>query len=188
MRVVFALFDTLNRRSLGCYGGTTIKTPNFDRLARHSLVFDNHYVGSLPCIPARREMMTGRYNFLHRSWGPLEPFDHAWPELLGEQQGTYCHLVTDHAHYWEDGGATYHTRYDSAEFIRGQEGDAWKGIVEPGFDHRLGALRRVLSGIDPCTRTAANTRGRGVAAHAGEAFGEIPAAHELADDHRNYRA
>ena len=31
MRVVFALFDTLNRRSLGCYGGTTVKTPNFDR-------------------------------------------------------------------------------------------------------------------------------------------------------------
>jgi len=142
MRVVFALFDTLNRRSLGCYGGTTIKTPNFDRLARHSLVFDNHYVGSLPCIPARREMMTGRYNFLHRSWGPLEPFDHAWPELLGEQQGTYCHLVTDHAHYWEDGGATYHTRYDSAEFIRGQEGDAWKGIVEPDEDTWLKRFHR----------------------------------------------
>jgi arylsulfatase A-like enzyme len=131
MRVVFALFDTLNRRSLGCYGGTTVKTPNFDRLALRSVVFDNHYVGSLPCIPARREMMTGRYNFLHRSWGPLEPFDHAWPELLGEQRGTYSHLVTDHAHYWEDGGATYHTRYDSAEFIRGQEGDAWKGVVAP---------------------------------------------------------
>ena len=82
MRVVFALFDTLNRRSLGCYGGTTVKTPNFDRLALRSVVFDNHYVGSLPCIPARREMMTGRYNFLHRSCVPLETFDHAWPGLL----------------------------------------------------------------------------------------------------------
>jgi arylsulfatase A-like enzyme len=131
MRVVFALFDTLNRRSLGCYGGTTVKTPHFDRFARRAVTFDTHYVGSLPCIPARREMMTGRYNFLHRSWGPLEPFDQAWPELLGELRGTYCHLVTDHAHYWEDGGATYHTRYDSAEFIRGQEADAWKGVVEP---------------------------------------------------------
>ena len=52
-------------------------------------------------------------------------------EILGEQRGAYVHLVTDHAHYWEDGGATYHTRYDSAEMIRGQEVDAWKGIVEP---------------------------------------------------------
>ena len=131
MRVVFALFDTLNRRSLGCYGGTTGKTPNFDRLSRKSVTFDQHWVGSLPCMPARREMMTGRHNFLHRSWGPLEPFDRAFPEILGQQRGVYCHLATDHAHYWEDGGATYHTRYDSAELIRGQEADAWKGIVQP---------------------------------------------------------
>ncbi|MEY3379789.1 MAG: hypothetical protein RL468_387 [Pseudomonadota bacterium] len=134
MRVVFALFDTLNRRSLGCYGGNTVKTPNFDRLSKRSVTFDQHWVGSLPCMPARREIMTGRHNFLHRSWGPLEPFDHAFPEILGQQRGVYCHLATDHAHYWEDGGATYHTRYDSAELIRGQEADAWKGIVEPDAD------------------------------------------------------
>ncbi|MFS2214106.1 sulfatase [Telluria sp. Tellsp104] len=131
MRCVFVLFDTLNRRSLGCYGGTTVKTPNFDRFARAAIAFDNHYVGSLPCMPARREIMTGRYNFLHRSWGPVEPFDNAFPELLGTGAGTYVHLVSDHAHYWQDGGATYHTRYDSAELIRGQEKDSWKGIVNP---------------------------------------------------------
>jgi arylsulfatase A-like enzyme len=131
MKTVFVLFDTLNRRSLGCYGGNTVQTPNFDRLARRSVAFDSHWVGSLPCMPARREMMTGRHNFLHRSWGPLEPFDRAFPELLGTRKGVYCHLVTDHAHYWEDGGATYHTRYDSAELVRGQEADAWKGIVAP---------------------------------------------------------
>ncbi|MFG0754596.1 sulfatase [Pseudomonas sp. TYF_14] len=131
MKCLFMLFDTLNRRSLECYGGTTTKTPNFNRLAKQSIVFDNHYVGSLPCMPARREIMTGRHNFLHRSWGPLEPFDNSFPEILGQERGVYAHLVTDHAHYWEDGGATYHTRYDSADMIRGQETDPWKGIVEP---------------------------------------------------------
>jgi arylsulfatase A-like enzyme len=125
------MFDTLNRRSLQCYGGDTVRTPNFDRLARHSVVFDTHYVGSLPCMPARREMMTGRHNFLHRSWGPLEPFDHALPELLYEACSTYSHLSTDHLHYWDDGGATYHTRFDSFDLIRGNQGDAWKGVVEP---------------------------------------------------------
>ena len=131
MKTVFVLFDTLNRRSLECYGGVSVKTPNFNRLSKLSVTFDNHYVGSLPCMPARREIMTGRHNFLHRSWGPLEPFDRAFPEILGKEKGVYTHLVTDHAHYWEDGGATYHTRYDSAEMIRGQEADAWKAIVEP---------------------------------------------------------
>ncbi|MBU8540967.1 sulfatase [Falsiroseomonas tokyonensis] len=134
MRAVFVLFDSLNRHMLGCYGGTRVPTPNFDRLAARSVRFDNHHVGSLPCMPARRDMLTGRLSFLHRSWGPLEPFDDAFPEILAKTAGTYSHLVTDHFHYWEDGGATYHTRYDSHEFIRGQEGDAWKAMVQPHWD------------------------------------------------------
>ena len=133
MRVVFAFFDTLNRRSLECYGGNSVKTPNFLRLAESSVTFDNHYVGSLPCMPARREMMTGRYNFLHRSWGPCEPYDRTLPEILSKKKQVYSHLVTDHSHYWKDGGATYHSRYDSYEFIRGQEMDPWKGVVDPPF-------------------------------------------------------
>ena len=35
-------------------------------------------------MPARRELHTGRYNFLHRSWGPLEPFDDSMPQLLDD--------------------------------------------------------------------------------------------------------
>ena len=70
MKTLFILFDSLNRSALGAYGGS-IPTPNFDRMASRSAVFDNHYAGSLPCMPARRDMQTGRLNFLHRSWGPL---------------------------------------------------------------------------------------------------------------------
>ena len=50
------------------------------------------------------------------------------PELL-RQHGIYTHLTTDHQHYFEDGGATYHQRYSSWQFARGQEGDAWMGQV-----------------------------------------------------------
>jgi len=70
MKTVFVLFDSLNRLALECYGGTYIKTPNFQRFSEKSITFDNHYVGSLPCMPARRDLHTGRLNFLHRSWGP----------------------------------------------------------------------------------------------------------------------
>ncbi len=83
----------------------------------------------MPCMPARREIHTGRLNFLHRSWGPLEPFDDSMPELL-KNNNVHTHLVTDHYHYWEDGGSTYHNRYSTYELIRGQEGDLWKGEVE----------------------------------------------------------
>jgi arylsulfatase A-like enzyme len=84
-------------------------------------------------MPARRDLQTGRLSFLHRSWGPLEPFDNSFPELLSKA-GVYSHLVTDHFHYFEDGGATYHTRYDSYDFIRGQEGDPWKAMVQPPWE------------------------------------------------------
>ena len=133
MRTVFVLFDTLNRRTLQPYGGTSVKTPNFQRLSDRCITFDNHYVGSLPCMPARRDMQTGRLNFLHRSWGPLEPFDNSFPELL-QTAGVHSHLVSDHYHYWEDGGATYHTRYSTFDFIRGQEADPWQAMVKPPLE------------------------------------------------------
>ena len=100
----------------------------FEKLSAQSVTFDSHYVGSLPCMPARRELHTGRYNFLHRCWGPIEPFDESVPQILKEH-GIYTHLVSDHAHYWEDGGCTYHTRYNTWEGFRGQEGDMYKGQV-----------------------------------------------------------
>jgi len=133
MKAIMVMFDSLNRHMLPPYGCSWVQAPNFERLAAHSVTFDNSYAGSLPCMPARRELHTGRYNFLHRSWGPIEPFDDSMPEIL-KQNGVYSHLVTDHYHYWEEGGCNYHTRYESFEISRGQEGDKWKadltGAVE----------------------------------------------------------
>lgn len=125
MKAIMLMFDSLNRNMLAPYGCDWTQTPNFSRLAEHTVRFDNCYAGSLPCMPARRELHTGRYNFLHRSWGPMEPYDDSMPQIL-KNNGIYTHLVSDHTHYWEDGGSTYHNRYSSWENIRGQEGDKWK--------------------------------------------------------------
>ncbi|NRT71446.1 sulfatase [Clostridium beijerinckii] len=128
MKAIMVMYDSLNRHMLPNYGCDWIHAPNFKKLGDKAVTFDNCYVGSLPCMPARRELHTGRYNFLHRSWGPMEPFDDSMPEML-KMKGIYTHLVSDHQHYWEDGGCTYHTRYNSWEISRGQEGDNWKGKV-----------------------------------------------------------
>ncbi len=130
MKAIMVMFDSLNRNYLPTYGCDWVKAPNFERLRSHSVMFKNSYVGSLPCMPARRELHTGRYNFLHRSWSPLEPFDDSMPEIL-KNHNIYTHLASDHQHYWEDGGATYHPRYNSWEAIRGQEGDPWKADLSP---------------------------------------------------------
>lgn len=129
MKAIIVFYDSLNRRYLPNYEpdcGTI--APNFLRLGKHAVTFDQSYVGSMPCMPARRELHTGRHNFLHREWGPLEPFDDSMPEIL-KKNGVYTHLISDHLHYWEDGGCTYHNRYNSWEIVRGQEGDHWKGCV-----------------------------------------------------------
>lgn len=124
MKAVMIMYDSLNRRYLSPYGNNWVKTPNFQRLCEHTACFDNFYVGSLPCMPARRELHTGRLNFLHRGWSPIEPFDESMPDILSSQ-GIYTHLITDHCHYWEDGGVNYQNRFTTSEYIRGQEGDAW---------------------------------------------------------------
>ncbi|MFW6146263.1 MAG: sulfatase [Planctomycetota bacterium] len=126
MKAIMVMFDSLNRHMLAPYGCDWVQTPNFTRLAERAATFDTAYVGSVPTIPARRELHAGRYHFLHRSWGPIEPFDDSMPEIL-KTNGVHTHLTSDGYHYWEDGGATYHTRYSTWEASRGQEGDAWKG-------------------------------------------------------------
>lgn len=129
MKVIMVLFDSLNRNFLEPYGCKETITPNFKRLSEKSVTFDTCYAGSLPCIPARRELHTSRYNFLHRCWGPIEPFDDSFTEILKTNK-VYSHLISDHFHYIQDGGATYNHRYSSFEIVRGQEGDKWKASVE----------------------------------------------------------
>ncbi len=137
MKAILVLMDTFRYDALKMCGGDAALLPNFKRLTEHCVNYTSHFTGSLPCMPARRELHTGRYNFLHRGWGPLEPQDDSMPQLLREN-GVYAHLVSDHYHYWDDGGSTYHSRYSSWENVRGHEADPWKGYLGkvdmPQFD------------------------------------------------------
>lgn len=137
MKAIMLMFDSLNRHFLPNYGCDWTKMPNFRRLGERTLTFQNFYSGSLPCMPARRELHTGRYNFLHNSWSPMEPYDDS---IIAQMSrcGIYTHIVTDHFHYWEDGGSCYLTKYNSHEMIRGQQGDPWIGQVPwPEFPDTL---------------------------------------------------
>jgi arylsulfatase A-like enzyme len=140
MRCVFVVLDTVRRDYLEAYGSPWVQTPNLSRLAQDGVVFDNHWAGSLPCMPARREFMTGRYNFLYRGWGPIEPYDDTLPREL-RRRGVFSHLLTDHDHYFELGGENYHTAFDTWEFFRGQEHDPWISLVDrPALPEHLGQL------------------------------------------------
>jgi len=60
--IVFLMADDLGYGDAGCYGGSTIATPNIDRLAKQGLRFTQAYSGGCVCTPARCVLMTGRHN------------------------------------------------------------------------------------------------------------------------------
>jgi arylsulfatase A-like enzyme len=128
MNIILVLIDSMNRGALEPYGGTEFKTPNLMKFAERAWRFDNHFVGSLPCMPARREIFAGFSGMQWRPWGPLEPFDLRLPKLL-EQAGYLTAIVTDHYHYWEESANGYVQSFQGAEFIRGHELDFWKPLV-----------------------------------------------------------
>jgi len=45
----------------GCYGDTTVRTPNLDALAARGVLFENAYVAQASCSPSRSAIFTGRY-------------------------------------------------------------------------------------------------------------------------------
>lgn len=57
--VIFILCDDLGYGDPGCYGGTSIPTPNIDRLAEQSMRFTQCYAGAPVCAPSRCVLMTG---------------------------------------------------------------------------------------------------------------------------------
>jgi hypothetical protein len=126
MKVIFILCDTLNRRLLDIYSkenNDTAVTPNIDKIAEHGLVFDNHWCGSAPCMPARRDILTGRLNFLEKPWGGMEPFDFSLPCVLSRQKNIHSTMFSDHAHYVIPGGENYTKGFTAWNVFRGQEGD-----------------------------------------------------------------
>lgn len=158
MKAILILMDTLNRHMLKAYNPKAEAiTPNIDRLAGKSFVFDNHFIGSAPCMPARRDIQTGRLNFLERGWGPIEPWDCTLPALL-KKRGIFSHIVTDHCHYAEVGGEGYMQQYDTWELIRGQETDTWASqIKEPPYPQKyLGTVTRQYQCNRSCFKTDAD--------------------------------
>jgi arylsulfatase A-like enzyme len=129
-RAVVVLLDSLNRHHVGAYGTTEVATPNLDRLAARSVRFDRHHVGSLPCMPARHDLLLGALDFLWRPWGSVEVWEDAITYHL-RRAGVTTMLVSDHPHLFETGGENYHTDFSAWDYVRGHEDDPWRTRPDP---------------------------------------------------------
>ena len=70
---ILVIVDTLRRDHVGAYGNDRIKTPNLDALAEESLRFTRAYPESIPTLPARRAIHTGKKTF------PVNPLNYRLP-------------------------------------------------------------------------------------------------------------
>ncbi|XP_072599689.1 steryl-sulfatase isoform X3 [Vulpes vulpes] len=121
---VLLMADDLGIGDPGCYGNTTLRTPNIDRLAAEGVKLTQHLAASPLCTPSRAAFMTGRYpirsgmasqSFIgvfifSASSGGLPTSEITFAKLLKNQGystgligkwhlGTNCHNKTDFCHH-----------------------------------------------------------------------------------------
>ena len=93
--VLIILFDDLGFAHLNCFG-STIETPNINRLAANGLRFTNFHVTPL-CSPTRASLLTGRN---HHTVGmrSVTQFDPGYPNMRGaipQNAATMAELLSD---------------------------------------------------------------------------------------------
>jgi arylsulfatase A-like enzyme len=143
MNLIVIISDTFRADNLTCYGNARVKTPNLDRLAEEGVVFMNCYADGLPTIPARRVFFTGRSIIPMEKYGGWTPIGEGIPTLseVLQDAGYTTALYTDTHPYFEPGmdfhrGHTprFPDTFDSWEWIRGQQTDAWRSGPRDRFD------------------------------------------------------
>jgi len=123
MNVIIIVSDTFRRDHLGCYGNKWISTPNLDKLAAESVIFDKAYAASFPTVPNRMDLMTGRFSFVHHGWQPLPENEVILPDVL-EKAGYVSMLIADTPHTLED-GYNFDRGFSGWKWIRGQEAERY---------------------------------------------------------------
>ena len=139
--VILVVFDSLRKDCIGAYGPAPwgpVHTPHFDALARESLMMTRMYPESLPTLPTRRALYTGRrvYPFHNADfhlkgdfvgapgWGPIPEEQPTLAELLSEA-GYRTALVSDVYHMFKP-SKNYWRGFDQWTFLRGQEKDPYR--------------------------------------------------------------
>jgi len=163
--IVVIVSDTLRTADLGCYGNPIIRTPNIDAFAQQAVRFTRAYPESLPTIPVRRALHTGRRAFPFRNYHPVkwdivylpgwQPMDNN-EDTLAENlaaAGYQTGFVTDTLPYFAP-GFNFQRGFWQWEYIRGQQQDRWRSPYAVSSQRlaRYGdpdALRRDIHSLVP---------------------------------------
>ena len=85
--ILFVFADQLRYIALGCNGNRVVRTPNFDRLAREGVAFDQAFSSCPICARYRAQLITGRYSHAN---GVIDN-----EYRLFDDQATIAHILKD---------------------------------------------------------------------------------------------
>ena len=119
--VVLIVCDTFRRDHLGAYENPRIRTPNLDRFAGQSAAFDHHLVASFPTMPARADILTGRFSYTFMGWEPLPAGLRTLPGSLSA--AGYLTMGVVDTPFFIRGGYGYDRGFDDFIWVRGQGDD-----------------------------------------------------------------
>jgi len=155
MNVILVIFDSLRKDCVGVYGSPPwgkVHTPHFDAFAKQSLVMTRAFPESLPTLPTRRAIYTGRrvYPFDKGDfrlkgdfvgapgWGPIPEDQPTLAETLHDA-GYRTGLIADVYHMFKP-SKNYWRGFDQWTFLRGQEKDPMRSgprLTQAELDHWL---------------------------------------------------
>jgi len=106
MNIIVLVIDTLRYDYISFHGKNhSIQTPNFNRLAEKSWVFDRAFAASYPTFPHRTDVITGRYGDPFNPWLPLRCDLPTLPHILA--RAGYCTQLIHDTPVLVNGGASF---------------------------------------------------------------------------------
>jgi arylsulfatase A-like enzyme len=132
MNVIVIMADSWRFDYLGCYGNDWIKTPNIDKFAQESILFENAYAEGCPTVPTRKTLFTGRYTLPASGWSPLQPKDIVIADILWWEHVRTA-LISDTAvmHF---PGYGLERGFNFVQALRGQQWDPFYRNLQTTLD------------------------------------------------------
>ncbi|MGH2369997.1 MAG: sulfatase family protein, partial [Chloroflexota bacterium] len=93
--ILFLWTDEQRPDTIGAYGNPRIRTPNLDRLAARSVLFEQAYCAQPVCTPSRATVLTGTYPHTHGATHNNVPLPEDVPTIaeLLRPRGYICGYV-----------------------------------------------------------------------------------------------
>jgi len=169
VNLLLVILDSLRRDHVGCYGNDWIETPSLDAFSKESFIFESAFPESLPTIPVRRAIHTGKRTFPFKNYKPVKG-DHVkvygWQPIPEDQttlaeilrhHGYRTAFITDTYHQFKP-SMNFHRGFDEWRWLRGQESDAFNSNLAASVEKHLSSSGKGNKKL--LRKYLANTAGR----------------------------